>query len=112
MSGGRGSLDIRVARWDLAATALWKVLDDYPRTIDGAFWHASSVEDRHHRLWLDGTYMNLPFLEEQEKQDDAEAVNQLLSISFCATRQVVFPCTLTTKAARLRGRIRRPVSRL
>jgi unsaturated rhamnogalacturonyl hydrolase len=73
-------------RYRLATVALRKALDDYPRTSDGAFWHASSVEDRHHQLWLDGTYMSLPFLARygvwqggvEKRHDESEALNQLL----------------------------------
>ena len=35
--------------------------DDYPRTSDGGFWHAT-VESRKHQLWADGIFMGMPFL--------------------------------------------------
>jgi unsaturated rhamnogalacturonyl hydrolase len=35
--------------------------DDYPRTTDGGFWHAT-VPSRQHQLWADGIFMGMPFL--------------------------------------------------
>lgn len=35
--------------------------DDYPRTSDGGFWHAT-VPSRQHQLWGDGIFMGMPFL--------------------------------------------------
>ena len=35
--------------------------DDYPRTSDGGFWHAT-VPSRQHQLWLDGIFMGMPYL--------------------------------------------------
>ena len=49
------------SRYKLAAEKLRKRFDTYPRTRDGGFWHGA-VEDHTHQLWLDGTYMSLPFL--------------------------------------------------
>lgn len=46
-------------RYAIAAQAIRRRLDTYPRTEDGGLWHATS---RQHQLWLDGTYMSLPFL--------------------------------------------------
>ena len=46
-------------RYATAARSIRTRLDTYPRTADGALWHATS---RQHQLWLDGTYMSLPFL--------------------------------------------------
>jgi unsaturated rhamnogalacturonyl hydrolase len=48
-------------RYATAARTIRLRLDTYPRTEDGAFWHATT---RQHQLWLDGTYMALPFLVE------------------------------------------------
>jgi unsaturated rhamnogalacturonyl hydrolase len=46
-------------RYAIAAHTIRRRLDTYPRTEDGGLWHATS---RQHQLWLDGTYMSLPFL--------------------------------------------------
>jgi unsaturated rhamnogalacturonyl hydrolase len=68
-------------RYALAAQAIRRRLDTYPRTEDGGLWHATS---RQHQLWLDGTYMSLPFLVRYgETFDDSkyayyEATKQLL----------------------------------
>jgi unsaturated rhamnogalacturonyl hydrolase len=57
--------------------------DDYPRTSDGGFWHAT-VPSRQHQLWLDGIFMGMPFLVRYgQNLDDAkyandEAVKQIL----------------------------------
>jgi unsaturated rhamnogalacturonyl hydrolase len=51
--------ETKQARYRTAATQIRARLDSYPRTSDGGFWHATS---RQHQLWLDGTYMLLPFL--------------------------------------------------
>ncbi|AHH97129.1 glycoside hydrolase family 88/105 protein [Kutzneria albida] len=67
-------------RYRTAATKIRNRLNSYPRTADGGFWHATS---REHQLWLDGTYMVLPFLEryghafEDAAYSDAEAGKQL-----------------------------------
>ena len=68
-------------KYRLAAETIRHTLDTYPRMEDGGFWHARS---RQHQLWLDGTYMSLPFLvrygamfDEQEYAID-EAAKQLL----------------------------------
>ncbi len=64
-----------------AADSIRHRFDTYPRTEDGAFWHALS---RQHQLWLDGMFMSMPFLVRYGKTfNDAkyandEAVKQLL----------------------------------
>ena len=47
------------ADYNKAADQIRHRLDTYPRTTDGAFWHATS---RQWQLWSDGVYMGLPFL--------------------------------------------------
>jgi len=70
-------------RYKLAADIFRHRFDNYPRTTDGGFWHAT-VPSRQWQLWLDGTYMAVPFLIRygQEFGDaqytDKEAVRQLL----------------------------------
>jgi unsaturated rhamnogalacturonyl hydrolase len=57
--------------------------DDYPRTSDGGFWHAT-VPSRQHQLWLDGIFMGMPFLVrygqtfDDSKYANDEAVKQIL----------------------------------
>ncbi|HZY61417.1 MAG TPA: glycoside hydrolase family 88 protein [Edaphobacter sp.] len=70
------------AKYKAAATEIWDTLTtDYPRTKDGGFWHATV---RQHQLWLDGTYMALPFMVHygeafgKEKYAYDEASKQLL----------------------------------
>ncbi len=46
-------------RYAIAARYLRKVFNHYPTTADGGYWHAFQ---RRHQLWLDGTFMMLPFL--------------------------------------------------
>lgn len=47
-------------KYKTAATEIWdRLTTSYPRTTDGGFWHATT---RQHQLWLDGTYMSLPFM--------------------------------------------------
>lgn len=68
------------SKYRKAATNVRNLLDDYPRTKDGAFWHA---EDLPHQLWADGVFMVNPFLIRYGAQfDDSryandEAVKQL-----------------------------------
>jgi rhamnogalacturonyl hydrolase YesR len=68
-------------KYRLAADAIRKVFDTYPRTSDGGFWHSTNLKGQ---LWLDGTYMALPFLARygQAYESDTtaydEAANQLL----------------------------------
>src|SRR5665213_650130 len=70
-------------RYKLAADHLAEIFKTYPRTSDGAFWHAMD-NGREHQLWLDGVYMALPFLTRQGvlagHRDEAtsEAAEQLL----------------------------------
>ena len=70
-------------KYKVAADRLAEIFKTYPRTADGGFWHAMNGE-RDHQLWLDGTFMALPFLVRQgalsghQAEVDAEAVRQLL----------------------------------
>jgi unsaturated rhamnogalacturonyl hydrolase len=70
-------------RYKLAAETFRHRFDDYPRTTDGGFWHAT-VPSRQWQLWLDGTYMDLPFLLRygkefnDERYTQHEAVRQLI----------------------------------
>lgn len=70
-------------RYKLAAETFRHRFDNYPRTTDGGFWHAT-VPSRQWQLWADGTYMAVPFLVRYGQEfDDAtyteeEAVRQLL----------------------------------
>jgi len=70
-------------KYKLAADKLADVFKTYPRTSDGGFWHAMNGQ-RDHQLWLDGTFMALPFIVRQgalsghQREADAEAVKQLL----------------------------------
>lgn len=70
------------AKYKTAATEIWdRLKTTYPRTGDGGFWHATT---RQHQLWLDGTYMSLPFMVHygeafgQQKYAYDEASKQLL----------------------------------
>lgn len=70
------------AKYKAAATEIWdRLRTTYPRTSDGGFWHATT---RQHQLWLDGTYMSLPFMVHygeafgQQKYAYDEASKQLL----------------------------------
>jgi unsaturated rhamnogalacturonyl hydrolase len=70
-------------RYKLGADYFRSRFDDYPRTTDGGFWHAT-VPSRQWQLWLDGTYMAEPFLLrygrafDDSDYTDQEAVRQLL----------------------------------
>ena len=70
-------------RYKLAAEVFRHRFDDYPRTTDGGFWHAT-VPSRQWQLWLDGNYMAVPFLLRygqtfnDAQYTDREAVHQLL----------------------------------
>lgn len=70
-------------RYKLAAETFRHRFDDYPRTTDGGFWHAT-VPSRQWQLWADGTYMAVPFLVRygqefnDSKYTEDEAVRQLL----------------------------------
>jgi unsaturated rhamnogalacturonyl hydrolase len=46
-------------KYKVAADAIRQRLDTYPRTTDGAFWHATVTVGQ---TWGDGTFMVLPFL--------------------------------------------------
>jgi unsaturated rhamnogalacturonyl hydrolase len=48
-------------KYKLAAKNIRKVLNTYPRTKDGGFWHADT-QSRQWQLWADGVFMALPFL--------------------------------------------------
>jgi unsaturated rhamnogalacturonyl hydrolase len=47
------------AKYATAAAQIRNRLNTYPRTPDGGFWHATGLTNQ---LWLDGTYMVVPFL--------------------------------------------------
>lgn len=70
-------------RYRLAAETFRHRFDNYPRTSDGGFWHAT-VPSRQWQLWLDGNYMAVPFLLrygkefKDEQYTQSEAVRQLL----------------------------------
>lgn len=49
------------ARYKKALDIFRHRFDDYPRTTDGGFWHAT-VPSRQHQLWGDGIFMGMPFL--------------------------------------------------
>ena len=69
-------------RYKVAADTFRHRFDTYPRTTDGGFWHAT-VPSRQWQLWLDGTYMAVPFLLRyghafgDAQYADQEAVHQL-----------------------------------
>jgi unsaturated rhamnogalacturonyl hydrolase len=71
------------AKYKGCADNIRKVFDTYPRTKDGAFWHANT-KSREWQLWADGVFMSLPFLVRYGKMfgdsryTDAEAVKQLI----------------------------------
>src|SRR6266567_6661085 len=44
-------------KYKLAADKIRQRFNDYPRTADGGFWHATSAS-RQHQLWLDGVFMS------------------------------------------------------
>ncbi|UEM07894.1 glycoside hydrolase family 88 protein (plasmid) [Skermanella rosea] len=68
-------------KYRLAADRVRRVFDTYPRTTDGGFWHSTGLVGQ---LWLDGTYMALPFLARYGRAYGGaagaydETVNQLL----------------------------------
>lgn len=70
-------------RYRLAATKFRRRFDSYPKTTDGGFWHGTEP-DLHSQLWLDGTYMAVPFLLRYGRAfhdvayTENEAVRQLL----------------------------------
>ena len=71
------------AKYKLGADVFRRRFDTYPRTTDGGFWHGTTPS-RHWQLWLDGTYMAVPFLVRygrafgDSKYTNEEAVKQLL----------------------------------
>lgn len=71
-------------RYKLAADRIRKRFDDYPRTKDSGFWHATS-KSREWQLWGDGVFMSMPFLVRygamfgDSKYANDEAVLQLLT---------------------------------
>ncbi len=48
-------------RYMLAANAVAGTFKKYPRTSDGAFWHSTET-GREHQIWLDGSFMAMPFV--------------------------------------------------
>jgi unsaturated rhamnogalacturonyl hydrolase len=46
-------------KYQKAASQIREAVNTYPRTSDGAFWHATSLD---YQLWADGTFMINPFL--------------------------------------------------
>jgi unsaturated rhamnogalacturonyl hydrolase len=75
--------ETQLPRYKAAADLFRHRFDNYPRTSDGGFWHAS-VPSRKEQLWLDGNYMALQFLLrygqtfQDSKYTNEEAVHQLL----------------------------------
>ncbi len=71
------------ARYKKALDKFRHRFDDYPRTSDGGFWHATFA-GRQHQLWLDGIFMSMPFLVrygqifDDAKYADEEAAKQIL----------------------------------
>jgi unsaturated rhamnogalacturonyl hydrolase len=53
--------ETRQEKYKLAADNIRKVFDTYPRTKEGAFWHANTPS-RAWQNWADGVFMSLPFL--------------------------------------------------
>jgi len=49
------------ASYKTSADAARKIYDTFPKTSEGAFWHANRT-DRAHQLWGDGVFMSLSFL--------------------------------------------------
>ncbi len=70
-------------RYKLAADKFRHRFDNYPRTTDGGFWHATRAS-RQWQLWLDGNYMAVPFLVRygrafhDSEYTNNEAVRQIL----------------------------------
>jgi unsaturated rhamnogalacturonyl hydrolase len=75
-------------KYKVAAEKLASAFSRYPRTRDGGFWHgygnSHGLDPASHQLWLDGTYMALPFLihagalSGDQESANAEATQQLL----------------------------------
>ena len=53
--------ETKEAKYKTATDKIRRRFNTYPRTKEGGFWHAAS-KSREWQLWLDGTYMSLPFL--------------------------------------------------
>ncbi len=70
-------------RYKLGSETAAGAFKTYPRTADGAFWH-SSESGREHQIWLDGSFMGMPFLvaegslEGHRKEAATDAARQLL----------------------------------
>src|SRR5262245_42124128 len=70
-------------KYKLAAENIRKVLETYPRTKDGGYWHAN-IPSRAWQLWADGVFMVLPFLARygqmfgDDQNANAEVVKQML----------------------------------
>ena len=54
-------------RYRKAAYLLRRQLETHPRTAEGGFWHKQVYP---HQMWLDGTYMALPFYAEFARRFD------------------------------------------
>ena len=71
------------AKYKVTADRVADVFKGYPHTSDGGFWHAIN-SGREHQLWLDGTFMAVPFIIRQgalsghSSEANAEAIHQLL----------------------------------
>ncbi|HEX4222746.1 MAG TPA: glycoside hydrolase family 88 protein [Pseudonocardiaceae bacterium] len=66
------------AKYQTAAAKIRARFNTYPRTSDGGMWHSTGLTDQ---LWLDGTYMSMPFLLRygNEFNDQAYAQSQAAS---------------------------------
>jgi len=64
-----------------AAEQQYRCLKEQPRTWEGNFWHKKIYPDQ---VWLDGTYMALPFLAMYEKEmgegDYSDIISQLRTV--------------------------------
>lgn len=75
--------ETREQKYKGCAENIRKAFDTYPRTKDGAFWHADT-KSREWQLWADGVFMSLPFLARygkmfgHDKYTNDEVVKQLL----------------------------------
>lgn len=49
-------------RYRIAAETIHQRFATYPLTADGGFWHSAVEGYKQHELWLDGTFMAIPFL--------------------------------------------------
>ena len=62
VSFGKSLRILRDLTWDARYAAAvergYHMLDDYPRTVTGNFWHKDIYP---HQVWLDGLYMGMPF---------------------------------------------------